>query len=235
MRDKPCRACRTILRWANLRDKWGRYSICSGHEAPGKCFWCGAEVKGRRFCAFIGPVKSYLDPYTHKWRQDEQPQPYCSFQYWRHFGWNSASAWCWEKADGKCQECGTYTEPPSRRTHHIQPLNGQPRSVSILNRPENLSPLCAHHHGLAHAAQTSTALKKAHAQARAIRDRQARQGKPAVFLCPLHGEVVVPLTGRKKQDARTWAGVELQHQVCLPKPSPLEETRLERWREWATA
>lgn len=139
--------------FVGMIDRWGTYGLLIGHEAPGHCFWCGAEVKNRRFCAFIGPVKSYLDPYTHKWRRDEYaplPRSWCDFQYWRHFGWGAASAWCWERADHKCVECGTYTEPPSRRTHHITPLNGQPRAWSILNRPENLLALCAHHHGLKH-------------------------------------------------------------------------------------
>ena len=117
-------------------DHWGTYGLLTGHEAPGHCFWCGAEVKNRRFCD--GPREGVY-----------QLSP-CALQYWRHFFWPYAAKWCWERTDHKCVECGTYTEPPSRRTHHITPLNGQPRAWSILNRPENLLALCAHHHGLVH-------------------------------------------------------------------------------------
>mgnify|MGYP001578585439 FL=1 len=239
MPAKPCRACRIIQGWSQQRDQWGHYSICTGHEAPGKCFWCGAEVKNRRFCAFIGPVESYLDPWTHKWEGDEdngRPRSWCHRQYWRHFFWPSAAAWCWERAEGKCQECGTFTPEASRRTHHIQPLNGSPRAWNILNRPENLLALCAHHHGLKHSADISAALKKVNAQARAaalIRASWKRQ--PAVFLCPVHGAVEVQLTGIPPKDAPTWARGELEHQPCRPKPDPLEEGHLQAWRAWALA
>jgi hypothetical protein len=167
------KGCRLIQRMAEGpkgtlgADQWGGYQTLTGHEAPGRCFWCGAEVRNRRFCTFIGPVESYLDPYTHKWRRDEnrwEPRSTCDLQYWRHFWWTAAVEWCWERAGGKCQECGTVTPQELRRTHHIIPLNGTLRSMNILNRQENLLPLCAHHHALLHGPDIGAAVRRANAE-----------------------------------------------------------------------
>lgn len=225
-----------------MQDRWGTYSLFTGLEAPGRCFWCGAEVKNRRFCAFIGPVEGYLDPYTHRWRgawDSQPPVSYCQAQYWAHFYWGYASKWCWERSGGKCQACGQEVPETSRRTHHLEALGGRPRAWSSLNVPPNLQALCASCHGKAHAQETSAALKKVHAQAREARvwqSKWARHLKPAVYICLLHGEVIVGLTGDVAEDALAWARVEEEHRACLPEPpTPAQALRLEQWREWALA
>lgn len=101
-------------------DSFGPYTLFTGNEAPGHCFWCGAGIKrNRRYCS------------------DEHRD-----EYYKHFCWPDASRWCLERHNRTCADCG------GRATiaHHIEPLNGQPRLWSILNRPENLVALCASCH-----------------------------------------------------------------------------------------
>lgn len=99
------------------RDRYGSYSLLTGHEEPGRCFWCGTEVrKSRRYCC-----KEHSD------------------LYWKHFGWGFAAPWCLERYNQTCADCG---EKGGLVAHHIKPLNGAQRTWNILNRPENLVALC---------------------------------------------------------------------------------------------
>jgi 5-methylcytosine-specific restriction endonuclease McrA len=60
----------------------------------------------------------------------------------RHFVWTFASWWALKRADYKCQICGKhYSE-----VHHIIPLNGGERNISVLNSPCNLLVLCHNCH-----------------------------------------------------------------------------------------
>lgn len=107
------------------RDRYGEYTNMTGFEKPGKCFWCGIDVrKGRRFCC-----NEHGDNYNN------------------HFNWRFASAWCYERYKDRCGHCGSrfMTE-----VHHIIPLDGEFRTYNIKNRPENLILLCHECHLKAH-------------------------------------------------------------------------------------
>jgi hypothetical protein len=103
------------------KDRYGRYFNFTGHEGKG-CFWCGKAIKvHRRYC-----------------NKD------CQRQYFNHFFWLNARNWCLERYHSICQGCG------SQRTldvHHIIPVKESGYSWNILNRPENLIPLCKKCHG----------------------------------------------------------------------------------------
>lgn len=107
------------------KDRWGPYQSLTGHEGPNRCFWCGGEARGKRYCC-----------QKHQW------------EYYRHFFWPYARDWCLERYGGRCTDCGD----PALEAHHIEPLNGEPRHVNIKNRPENLVALCYSCHGKRHAA-----------------------------------------------------------------------------------
>lgn len=124
-------------------DRWGNYYNLTGFEAPGHCFWCGVEVKNRRYCC---PVHSY--------------------DYAVHFRWPESSSAALKKAGGKCADCAKEAKYASElRVHHIQPLNGELRGWNILNCPENLVVLCPSCHGKRHAELNGTRrLKKLEGQ-----------------------------------------------------------------------
>lgn len=118
-----------------MHDRWGNYQAFTGEESPLKCFWCGCSVRNRRYCC-----EEHRD------------------EYYRHFYWPEAAAWCLERYGEKCSDCGK----AATRVHHIVPLLGEPRLWNTLNRPENLVALCASCHGLRHAAPPQNArLEKA--------------------------------------------------------------------------
>jgi len=113
------------------------YTVLTGFEGTGRCFWCGDELKGklRRYC------------YGHMQ------------EYYKHFEWSSARVWCIERQEGRCANCGKsyadYSMHPSWWTglevHHIVPLNGSPRYFSAFNLPWNLIGFCHDCHMEVHA------------------------------------------------------------------------------------
>jgi len=112
------------------------YTVLTGLEGTGGCFWCGEELKGKlqRYC--YGHMKLY----------------------YRHFEWGSAKAWCFERYGSRCANCGAaeafhYSSSMTNlRAHHIVPLNGQDRAFSAFNLPWNLICLCHDCHMEVHAA-----------------------------------------------------------------------------------
>lgn len=110
------------------RDSFGDYSILTGYEGRGGCFWCGGPFPDKRRRRFCGEK--------------------CRQEYDRHFFWPVAAAWCLERAGYKCYDCGV--KGLRLVAHHIKPLDGQQRTYNILNRPENLVALCPSCHGKRH-------------------------------------------------------------------------------------
>ncbi len=116
------------------------YTVLTGHEGTGMCFWCGGELKGKlkRYC--YGHMK----------------------EYYRHFEWSSARSWCCERQKGICANCGWTPEDYdngsdiyyhySLEGHHIIPLEGAARDFSAYNLPWNLIGFCHECHLAIHAA-----------------------------------------------------------------------------------
>lgn len=102
------------------------YTILTGYEGTGKCFWCGGTLKGK--------LKRYCRGHMQL--------------YYRHFMWSSASGWALDRAEHRCQNCGVaevYNDQYGRtnlNVHHIVPLDGRPRDFSAFNLPWNLCSLC---------------------------------------------------------------------------------------------
>ncbi|MBW2675069.1 MAG: HNH endonuclease [Deltaproteobacteria bacterium] len=109
-------------------DRWGKYSLLTGNEGPGRCFCCGKErPNNRRYCCDT-----------------------CRDLYYLCFLWPVAS-WACLYSSGICADC---KEAPALLVHHIIPLDGSPRHWNRLNRPDNLVALCRschqkRHNGLA--------------------------------------------------------------------------------------
>lgn len=116
------------------------YTVLTGYEPTGRCFWCGGELKGKlqRYC--YGHMK----------------------EYYRHFEWASASRWALNRAGHRCENCGTieiniakswYAAPyrSNLEVHHIIPLKGERRYFSVFNLPWNLTVLCHDCHMELHA------------------------------------------------------------------------------------
>lgn len=111
-----------------------RYTVLTGFEGTGRCFWCGGELKGK--------LKRYC--YGHM------------ILYYRHFEWANARAWCCERQKGLCAVCGVYcgysldgqwhSYGHSLEVHHVTPLNGSARYFTAYNLPFNLVGLCHKHH-----------------------------------------------------------------------------------------
>jgi len=124
------------------------FTILTGFEEPGRCFWCGREIPEG------GRHKHYCTPW-------------CSKEYHRHFFWSYAIEWAFERAEHRCQLCGAKQESLPRMTwengvlnqeayreekarwqdfklevHHIIELEGGTRWISVLNCPCNLLVLC---------------------------------------------------------------------------------------------
>ena len=116
------------------------YTVLTGYEGTGRCFWCGGELKGKlkRYC--YGHMK----------------------EYYRYFEWNSARHRCIERQDRRCANCGIHMDDmpnmgyremqTSYRVHHIVPLNGSKWDFSAFNLPWNLIGLCHDCHLEIHAA-----------------------------------------------------------------------------------
>jgi len=131
-----------LLRWDfyTTRDEtYGNYSVITGFEGQGGCFWCGNELTGKqkKFC-------------RGHWTQ-----------YWKHFGWSYARSWCLKRYEYKCANCGYHQivpegDHPSWYTegleaHHIIPLKGEIRSLTPFNIYWNLICLCHDCHQEIHA------------------------------------------------------------------------------------
>ena len=116
-----------------------RFTILTGYEKAGSCFWCGAEVKSpRRYCKGHRTL------------------------YYQHFDWGEASRWALKRADRRCDNCHkTARELPLPKNtylhscfmvHHIVPVNGAGRQFTAYNLPWNLVVLCHECHLAVHAA-----------------------------------------------------------------------------------
>jgi hypothetical protein len=110
-------------------------TICTGYEGKGICYWCGGELKSKR-------QKSFCSNEHRK-------------EYYRHFDWATASKWCKQRANYKCQDCGIDaskipTVAPNSKyggtsgycVHHIIEVQGGSRWFNPLNAPCNLLALC---------------------------------------------------------------------------------------------
>lgn len=108
-----------------MEDRFGPYYYLTGNEHPRTCFWCGADVDGRRRYCCEEHRTLYLES----------------------FHWPDASMAC-RRHSPDCGDCGL----PFRRimdgdVHHKTPLNGGDRLWNALNRQENLVRLCESCHG----------------------------------------------------------------------------------------
>lgn len=119
------------------RDTFGSFSIITGFEGTGGCFWCGKELTGRRrFC-----------------KQGSG----CWTRYQEHFAWGYAASRCLKRYEYQCVNCGIKgiglymgDDRMNLRMHHIIPLNGRNREVSVFNIYWNLLCLCHDCHMLLH-------------------------------------------------------------------------------------
>lgn len=73
-------------------DQWGQFYDMTGHEAKGFCFWCGKRS---------GKPNAFIPIFHKRYCNDE-----CRNNYYKHFIWKYASAWCLERAGYKCEKCG---------------------------------------------------------------------------------------------------------------------------------
>lgn len=120
-----------LLKWGRTtgKDTFGTYTVITGFEGTGGCFWCGEELNGRRrFC------KQGSDCWT---------------RYQEHFAWGYAKYLCFKSYDYQCANCGikgtglyTGDDMINLRAHHIIALNGRDREVSVFNIYWNLICLC---------------------------------------------------------------------------------------------
>jgi len=124
-----------LLHWdtSTDRDSFGSFTIITGYEGTGGCFWCGKEITGRR---------RYCERGSGCWAR-----------YQKHFTWGSASSWATRRANSRCENCGKderdipfiggkWNERSGLEVHHIIPLNGESRFVSVYNIFWNLICLC---------------------------------------------------------------------------------------------
>lgn len=143
-----------LIHWNNYkdRDSFGTFTVITGFEGTGRCFWCGEELTGRR--RFCGHNKG------------------CWTRYQEHFTWSYASSRATKRANYKCENCGKeeidipiisskYNERSGLETHHIIPLNGKDRAVSVYNIYWNLICLCHDCHMLLHAVLRNQSASKA--------------------------------------------------------------------------
>lgn len=130
-----------LLQWPTYtaRDSFGTFTVITGHEGTGACFWCGAEISGRRrYC---------------KHRSG------CWTAYQKMFTWSFAAAGAIKRAGHRCENCGAkecfieigWTGRTNLEVHHVVPLNGKPRAASVYNVPWNVICLCHACHMALHA------------------------------------------------------------------------------------
>jgi len=131
-----------LIHWDTFtqRDSFGSFTVITGFEGTGHCFWCGDEIQGRR--RYCGGNKG------------------CWTQYYKHFGRTYAANAARKRALFSCENCGVQgiDIPPIGRyersgleVHHIIPINGEDRTVHVYNIFWNLICLCHDCHMELHA------------------------------------------------------------------------------------
>ena len=133
-----------LIHWNTFtqRDSFGLFTVITGYEGDGRCFWCGEGIEGRRrYC---------------KGRKG------CWTSYQEHFNWNYARDACLKRFGYRCANCGIkgrnlniHSAMTNLRVHHIVPLNGGNRAVSVYNIFWNLITLCHDCHIELHAIMSS--------------------------------------------------------------------------------
>ncbi len=137
-----------LIHWdiSTDRDTYGQYTIITGFEGSGGCFWCGKELTGRRrFCGHRSG---------------------CWTKYQDHFYWPFARYECLKRDNYRCVNCGTEAEDipwsyanwessasvreSQLKVHHIIPLEGKDRAMSPYNLQWNLISLCHRCHKYIH-------------------------------------------------------------------------------------
>ena len=128
-----------LIKWDTFRggDTFGTFTVITGFEGTGRCFWCGKDIEGRRrFC-----------------KQGSG----CWTRYQEHFTWGYAKYECIKRYEYRCANCGVEEIGGTNgftnlRVHHIIPLNGANRAVSVYNIFWNLICLCHECHKEIHQA-----------------------------------------------------------------------------------
>ncbi len=151
------------------------YTVLTGFEGRGVCFWCGGELKGK--------LKRYCRGHMQL--------------YYQHFEWQSASGGALRRADFRCENCGTaqrYVENKwgqqisnNLNVHHIVPLRGARRMFSAFNLPWNLIVLCLDCHHLIHRIMNNETAQLRRRLARIEAGREAAAAlriQPALFALP---------------------------------------------------
>jgi len=138
-----------LIKWDTYtdQDSFGGYTVITGFEGTGRCFWCGKDISGRRrFC---------------------KKGSGCWTRYQEHFNWGYAKSQCLKRYDYRCANCGVEgiglymgENMTNLRAHHIIPLNGEDRAVSVYNIFWNLICLCHKCHLLIHAVMRDQAISK---------------------------------------------------------------------------
>ncbi|MDD5288426.1 MAG: HNH endonuclease signature motif containing protein [Dehalococcoidales bacterium] len=113
----------------HLKDSYGFYKVITGNEGSGRCWWCGADF-----------------PDTHARRYCSRK---CRGNYQNNFYWTWASNAALRRDGYRCQECGVRGKR-RLQVHHLVPLKGSNRIISVLNKPENLIVLCKKCHRKRH-------------------------------------------------------------------------------------
>lgn len=143
-----------LLTWVpedyRLRPDRAGYYRLTGFEETGRCWWCGAELTGRQ------------RKYCRAKHRNEEGHWHI---YYKHFSWSYARAWCIERQEGKCANCGK-EDWSSLEVHHIIPLEGNERQWTPFNLPWNLMGFCHECHLEAHAAMRPERVKPDPWQAR---------------------------------------------------------------------
>ena len=138
-----------LLHWdtSTNRDSFGSFTVITGFEGTGRCFWCGEEIEGRRrYC---------------------RGRKGCWTKYQEHYSWGYAKYECLKRSGYKCANCGRKginlqmgEAMTNLRAHHIIPLNGGERAVSVYNIFWNLICLCHDCHMELHAIMRPPKLDK---------------------------------------------------------------------------
>jgi hypothetical protein len=119
-----------LINWDTfkLKDTFGTFTVITGFEGTGRCFWCGKDIEGRRrFC------KGHTGCWT---------------KYQEHFSWGYAKSKCIKQANRCCTNCGVredvrgYYMISTLEVHHIIPLRGKDRVMNVYNIWWNLICLC---------------------------------------------------------------------------------------------
>lgn len=141
-----------------------RYTVLTGFEGSGKCWWCGGQLTGRsrQYC------RGHMQP------------------YYNHFMWQNASFQAMKRADKKCENCGASHETlkagysgymRNLQVHHIVPLKGSARFFSAYNLPWNLVVLCLDCHHEIHRIMNGMSFELR----RRLNEEQARKLQPVLF------------------------------------------------------